>query len=589
MLLLFLLLLFLHKVSPHRLLPFVCEGLKPAVNFSLSTVGIFMTPCFITLPVHSSLTLNQIGLICAWFLPPVLITWTIDILLCKLISKAIPFPEEDDEHSLKSKSHPRSRSRSHGQSRRHSQGPRNPVEPRASGRLFHPLGEDERWITTPEPEGSDSEDEEEPVRRRAVTLDQYTSQVRPVTLTPSSQPGQMNRHSSANLTPGLVVSSSSGVAPPEQVPSSSTNSSSTAENYNRENTVTNSDSLNSSLARELVRIEVVAEPMSTPAPSPETVLSQKLTRLVDLVIYVLVFFIGVALFYTPGGKERSQVIFIAMISLIWLFSRRIIPHSWTKVLHPTLTTSLLASFAILGIGATRGLDRQQTYNLFYLQKSYLEFLNPLSHEGLEFPGAGDILESMLDAGTVGLAFTIFDYRRDLYHNFFRILIIVIPNCTLYFLLWPFLAHKIGMIPTLAIDFAGRSMSAPLALELFKATGGDRNMGIILVYLTGITVTVLRTPIFKLFQIRPASLKSHEDYFTIGVTVGAIGGVIGTSSLLKRHRRAAGTATITLVMFAVIMLCLGAVPKLARFLTDLAGKSLNTLSHSTSHPSTPKTL
>ncbi|EGG08380.1 uncharacterized protein MELLADRAFT_84905 [Melampsora larici-populina 98AG31] len=558
------------QISPHRLLPVLRGSLRPAVNWSLSTVGLFMTPSFIT----------HIGLICAWFFPPILITWTIDILLCKLISKAIPFPEADGTISSEEQSRNRSRSRSRNKSKGHSRAGHMPT-------IRHPPYEDERWIPTPEPEESDSEDEETP-RQRAVTLDAYSPQVRPMR-PPSSLP-EAQRRVSENDT--YEVGNAYEASPIVQANSNSTfltMPTTSRRDHERQSETdwdegqgsfpttqegissTAGETSSSGLSRGMVAVNIIPEPISTPAPLPDIILSQKLSRLVDLVIYVIIFMVGVVLFYTPGGEKRSQVIFIATISLIWLFSRRIIPHSWTKVLHPTLTTSLLASFGILGIGSTIGLNRQQTYDLFYKEMTYLDFLDPFSKEGIVVPGAGDILESVLDAGTVGLAFTIFDYRRDLYHNFFRIFLVVLPNCVLSLLLWPYLARQIGLLPEQAIDWAGRSMSAPLALELLKATKGDRNLGAVLVYLTGIAVTVFRTPMFRLFRIRPASAKTHEDYFTIGVTVGALGGVIGTSGLFKRHRRAAGTATIALVIYAIIMLCLVAVPIVSQFLDTLVGR------------------
>ncbi|KAH9821687.1 LrgB-like family-domain-containing protein [Melampsora americana] len=569
MLLLFILLLFLHKVSPHRLLPVLRGCLRPAVNWSLSTVGIFMTPSFIT----------HIGLICAWFFPPILITWTIDILLCKCISKAIPFPEADVTNS--SEGHISSRSRS-----------RSRVQSRAAHMpsIQHAPYEDERWIPTPEPEESGSEDEEAP-RQRAVTLDAYSPQIRPInprSSLPEAQ-CQLSKNETREIGNAYQDSGTSGTLQGKSNATFLANPATSRPHHERHSETawneeqgsfhatqegiasTAGETCSSGLSRGLVAVNIVPEPISTPAPLPDVILSQKLSRLVDLVIYVIIFLVGVVLFYTPGGENRSQVIFIAMISLIWLFSRRIIPHSWTKVLHPTLTTSLLASFGILGIGSTRGLNRQQTYDFFYKEITYLDFLDPSSKEGIVLPGAGDMLESILDAGTVGLAFTIFDYRRDLYHNFFRIFLVVLPNCVLSLLLWPYLARQIGVLPEQAMDWAGRSMSAPLALELLKATRGDRNLGAVMVYLTSIAVTVFRTPMFRLFRIRTASAKTHEDYFTIGVSVGALGGVIGTSGLFKRHRRAAGTATIALVIYAIIMLCLVSIPIISQFIDTLIGR------------------
>ncbi|MBW0469924.1 hypothetical protein O181_009639 [Austropuccinia psidii MF-1] len=319
-----------------------------------------------------------------------------------------------------------------------------------------------------------------------------------------------------------------------------------------------------------VYVYVAKIPLSMPDASPEILLSRKISRLLDLIIYLIVVLVGLVMFYTPGGQERSQVLFIGTISLLWLFSRRIIPHTWTKVLHPTLTTSLLASVVLMGLGASRGLTMKETLGIFSRDHTYLNFISPFHGGSVKAMGAGDILESILDAGTVALAFTIFDYRKDLYHNFLRTFIVILPNCALSLLVWPLIARKLGILSAQALCFAGRSMSAPLALELFKELGGDRNLGVVMIYLTGIVVTVARTPIFRLFKIKTGSMKTREDYFTVGATVGAVGAVIGTSSLLKRQRRAAGTATIALVMYAIIMLILSSVGTISHFVSSLAG-------------------
>lgn len=57
---------------------------------------------------------------------------------------------------------------------------------------------------------------------------------------------------------------------------------------------------------------------------------------------------------------------------------------------------------------------------------------------------------------------------------------------------------------------------------------------------------------------------------MGTTLGVIAGAIGTSSLIIKSPRAAAIATVTFVMYGIILLSLVAIPSIARYVGYLSG-------------------
>lgn len=90
---------------------------------------------------------------------------------------------------------------------------------------------------------------------------------------------------------------------------------------------------------------------SQPTPEPksaEDVWVDRMKTWFDPMVYTILFLIGLPLFFTPGGHQRSLPLFLATVSLAWLFSRRVIPGPWQKILHPILVTS---GITILSFGS----------------------------------------------------------------------------------------------------------------------------------------------------------------------------------------------------------------------------------------------
>lgn len=80
--------------------------------------------------------------------------------------------------------------------------------------------------------------------------------------------------------------------------------------------------------------------------------------------------------------------------------------------------------------------------------------------------------------------------------------------------------------------------------------------------------IVRDQFLKLLRVRVTV--GSEEYFTMGMSVGVVAAAIGTSSLLESHPRAAATATVSFVLYGLVLLLLVAVPDISLFVRKLAG-------------------
>ncbi|KAH9442447.1 hypothetical protein Pst134EB_028697 [Puccinia striiformis f. sp. tritici] len=268
--------------------------------------------------------------------------------------------------------------------------------------------------------------------------------------------------------------------------------------------------------------------------------------------------------------KRSLPLFTGVVSLAWLFSKRAISPSYQKVFHPILVTSFITVFVVWALSAIKGHTLTQSLNRYSTGANYLILFRRSEGWDGSAPSAGDLLSTLLVGGIVALAFPMFRYRADLYNNFFRLFVVVTPNCVVSLLFWPWVAAKMGMSGDRAITFAARFMSTPFGIQFIVATGGDNSLVVVLICITGIFAVIVRDPLFKLCRTR--TTPGSDDYFTIGCTIGIIAAAIGTSSLMTSHSRAAATSTVTFVVYGLALLALVAVPPIANYVGQLAGLS-----------------
>ncbi|KAI9627794.1 hypothetical protein KEM48_011993 [Puccinia striiformis f. sp. tritici PST-130] len=251
------------------------------------------------------------------------------------------------------------------------------------------------------------------------------------------------------------------------------------------------------------------EPTAIKKPlSPEERLAKQLEVWFDPAVHFLLLLIGIPLYFSPGGEKRNLPLFTGAVSLAWLFSKRTISASYQKVFHPILVTSFITVFFVGGLSSLKGHTLTQSLNHYSTGANYLIIFQKSAGWNGSSPGAGDLLSSLLVGGIVALAFPMFRYRADLYNNFFRIFVVVLPNCVMSLLFWPWVAAKMGMSGDRAITFAARFMSTPSGSSLFSPR----------------VAVIVRDPLFKLCRTR--TTPGSDDYFTIGCTIGIIAAAIG---------------------------------------------------------------
>ncbi|POW07850.1 hypothetical protein PSHT_09797, partial [Puccinia striiformis] len=480
MILLFLVLGVLHRFSPDFLFHHVHTFLHPAAEFLLACMGLFFTSSFVLIPRQDVMPGKDIGLIAALFLPSLLLTWVGTVMIAKAMAYVWPLATASE-----------------------------PDEDNNADVL----------------EGSDSE---------------------------STPPGHSRTSRRPRRLEDVALASAEAGNSPNRPLTDIKVLSPTAPAFTPIVTEKNSQKL---------------EPTAIKKPlSPEERLAKQLEVWFDPAVHFLLLLIGIPLYFSPGGEKRNLPLFTGAVSLAWLFSKRTISASYQKVFHPILVTSFITVFFVGGLSSLKGhtltqcmsnrLSMPSLSHALILKPFYLPFV-ALNHysTGANYliifqksagwngssPGAGDLLSSLLVGGIVALAFPMFRYRADLYNNFFRIFVVVLPNCVM----------------SLCSGLGGGQDG-----HFIFATGGDNSLVVVLICITGIFAVIVRDPLFKLCRTR--TTPGSDDYFTIGCTIGIIAAAIGTSSLMTSHSRAAATSTVTFVVYGLALLALVAVPPIANY-------------------------
>ncbi|KAI9617858.1 hypothetical protein H4Q26_012722 [Puccinia striiformis f. sp. tritici PST-130] len=326
-------------------------------------------------------------------------------------------------------------------------------------------------------------------------------------------------------------------------------------------------------ARGISKIKRKLKPEATAVDaslSPEERLAKRLEVWFDPAVYIFLLLIGIPLYFSPDGEKRSLPLFTGVVSLAWLFSKRAISPSYQKVFHPILVTSFITVFVVWALSAIKGHTLTQSLNRYSTGANYLILFRRSEGWDGSAPSAGDLLSTLLVGGIVALAFPMFRYRADLYNNFFRLFVVVTPNCVVSLLFWPWVAAKMGMSGDRAITFAARFMSTPFGIQFIVATGGDNSLVVVLICITGIFVSRHRQR--PALQALPdTNHAGSDDYFTIGCTIGSSpprSDIIPHDKPLSSRRH----FTVTFVVYGLALLALVAVPPIANYVGQLAGLS-----------------
>ncbi|KAL9932535.1 hypothetical protein V8E36_008652 [Tilletia maclaganii] len=304
----------------------------------------------------------------------------------------------------------------------------------------------------------------------------------------------------------------------------------------------------------------IADSTISCGPNAVERLSDWLGDLISPTIYTLLFLVGLPLYFV---LDFSLPLFLGINLLVFIFSITIVPPKVRRFAHPILTTSVGTVFIIWAFAAMKGRGLKETLLQSYQVDAKYSDIWVLGGYSGPVPGAGDFLISTLDAGIVALAVPCYRYRAELKESFWRLIVVLVPCAALSLFVWPGIAHLITLDRSRSLAFAARFMSTPLAIELNNTLGGDENIVVILVVITGIVAAILKEPFFKLMRV------SMDDHFIVGATFGATSGAIGASSLIARPKVMA-VASLSFVIFGAILLICAAVPPLVEIVRTVAG-------------------
>ncbi|KAE8220477.1 hypothetical protein CF319_g6001 [Tilletia indica] len=304
----------------------------------------------------------------------------------------------------------------------------------------------------------------------------------------------------------------------------------------------------------------VAESTMSCGPNAVERLSDWLGDLITPTLYALLVIVGLPLYFV---LDFSLPLFLGLNLLIFIASITIVPPPVRRFAHPILTTSVATVLVIWALAAMKGRGLKETLLTSYqVNSKYYDIWQIGGYTG-PVPGAGDFLISTLDAGIVALAVPCYRYRAELKESFFKLICVLTPCAALSLFLWPSFARLITLDSSRSLAFAARFMSTPLAIELNQTLGGDENIVVILVVITGIVAAIVKEPFFKMMRV------SMDDHFIVGATFGATSGAIGASSLIARPKVMA-VASLSFVIFGALLLICAAIPPLVEIVRQVAG-------------------
>ncbi|KAM0558218.1 hypothetical protein ACHAPJ_004903 [Fusarium lateritium] len=231
-----------------------------------------------------------------------------------------------------------------------------------------------------------------------------------------------------------------------------------------------------------------------------------------------------------------------------------IPAKHRTNLHPILisaTTSVLIAWAL---AATKGDSLQTGLRQFRTGVTYRSLL--LHPQGQPFPGAGDILVAILDAGIVALALPMYIYRRELREHCFVIVIPCLALSVASLFAYPYICFSIGISAEHSLALASRSLTVALAIPATENLGGDLSTVAAVAVMSGIIGALVGQRLLNYMRI------PKEDYLTRGITLGANSAAIITALLLQTDPRAAAMSSLSMSLFGTITVILTSVSPIA---------------------------
>lgn len=240
-------------------------------------------------------------------------------------------------------------------------------------------------------------------------------------------------------------------------------------------------------------------PQAPPSPPRARLWATIVQVHLDEAVYLtLLLFVGLPVYYVSGYAMPLHLTF----NVLMYFAALSLPLKWKQVLHPVLVS---AFFTVMGIWVF-GLIRHQSLDVnlseYSTGKKYLQLWEHATTTTTPYlyPGAGDILGTILDASIVALALPMYQYRRELVEHFVAIILpnIVLSVGSLY--AYPSVCFAIGISAARSLAFASRSLTLALAIPATENLGGDRNTVAAVAIMSGIVGALIGSKVLSWLKI-----------------------------------------------------------------------------------------
>ncbi|KAI9026689.1 LrgB-like family-domain-containing protein [Hyaloraphidium curvatum] len=248
---------------------------------------------------------------------------------------------------------------------------------------------------------------------------------------------------------------------------------------------------------------------------------------------------------SAGTGNAVTMFMLGALNVLAYLVGMYVPDKIKIFLHPLITCTLLMWLALYLFSLVLGIPFQDSLSYYQTGHTYAVILSG----DVGWPGAGDMMLSMLDAAVVALGFRCYEQRKVLAKYPFELLTALALSSLLSLFFHTALARLLWLPPALSLALAPRSVTAPIAIQvqsLLALQGGTADVPLCtaLVVGTGISGAVLGPAMLRLARV------PDSDPLARGLGMGATSHGIATAALLQPDPAAAAVAGVGFAGFGV---------------------------------------
>ncbi len=167
----------------------------------------------------------------------------------------------------------------------------------------------------------------------------------------------------------------------------------------------------------------------------------------------------------------------------------------------------------------------------------------------QYQMGGDMITYLLGPATIALAYPLFQFWKLARENAPEVCAAVVVSAFTSIFTVLFLAQAFGLDRPTAISFTPKCVTAPVAIEICRMTGGIEGLTLLSVFISGLGGAFLGHKILALFGIK--------NDLAVGLAMGATSHMIGTAKCVEVSDRQAAMAALVVVLAAVFTTILAA--------------------------------